>query len=67
MFLHVIDRLDYEHALNVFHISKISKLDMDTINFYMMNGEVVSIQAISLDEMISKIEILRKAACTSSR
>jgi len=67
MFLHVIDRLNYEHALNVFHISKISALNMDTINFSMMNGEVISIQSSDLDSIISRIETLRKAACTSSR
>ncbi len=67
MFLHVVDTKAIHHAINVFHISKLTATEHAVIHFSMMNGEVISVNEANFNLVVSNIEALRKAACNSSR
>jgi len=67
MFLEVLDELGVHHAINVFHISKLTQAENATIRFSLFNGETILVKESNFRLVVANIEALRKAACTSSR
>ncbi len=67
MFLHVVDTKAIHHAINVFHISKLTATENSVIHFSLINSEIISVNEANFNLVVSSIEALRKAARNSSR